>query len=367
MPRRNQGPKLKFLDKRKCFYIVWTENGRSRERSTGTADSAEAQVQFAAFLHRFTRKLGPRDPADVLVTDLLTDYLESLDPGTSEAERAAYAVVPLAEFFAGRTLSEFPAHIDRYSDWRRRSASTIRRELGIVQSAVSHSLKAQTLTRGVTFERPPDSPARERWLTRSEAAALIAGALGFAPVYYDIRKRHPLKWRRVARPQYHLARFILIGLYTGRRKEAILSLRWPKVDLFRRKIDFKRDGVAENKKKRGQCTIPHRLLPHLRRGKLHPHDVGHVITWEGSSIDDIKTAFSNAANRVHLEKVTPHTLKHTCATWLMQSGKDVFKISDFLATSVPTLLKHYGHHNPDHQSEIADAISARPQNVRRNP
>jgi hypothetical protein len=54
------------------------------------------------------------------------------------------------------------------------------------------------------------------------------------------------------------------------------------------------------------------------------------------------------------------TAAHTAATWLMQSGKDPFKISDFLAKSVPTLLKHYGHHNPDHQNEIAEAFGARP-------
>jgi hypothetical protein len=49
----------------------------------------------------------------------------------------------------------------------------------------------------------------------------------------------------------------------------------------------------------------------------------------------------------------------------MQSGMDPFKISDFLATSVPTLLKHYGHHNPDHQNEVAAAIGARPKAVKR--
>ena len=94
-------------------------------------------------------------------------------------------------------------------------------------------------------------------------------------------------------------------------------------------------------------------------------DIGHVILWEGKPVADIKTAFNNAVDRVYLKNVSPHTLKHTAATWLMQSGKDLFKISDFLATSVQTLLKNYGHHNPDHQSEIADAIGARPDNLRR--
>ncbi len=150
-----------------------------------------------------------------------------------------------------------------------------------------------------------------------------------------------------------------IGLYTGRRKEAILSLRWTKIDLNRGKIDFRREGALETKKKRGLCAIPPRLRPHLVRAKGRGHNIGHVILWEGAAIEEIKTAFNNAVKRAHLENVTPHTLKHTTATWLMQSGMDPFKISDFLATSVPTLLKHYGHHNPDHQTEVAAAIGKR--------
>ena len=132
-------------------------------------------------------------------------------------------------------------------------------------------------------------------------------------------------------------------------------------------MDFRRDGVPETKKKRGACRIPPRLLPHLKRAKGHPHNVGHVITWEGNNIDDIKTAFNNAVARVYLEDVTPHTLKHTAASWLMQSGLGVFKVSEFLSTSVPTLLKHYAHHHPDHQDQASEAIGARPGNVRRIP
>lgn len=365
MPRRNQGPKLKFLAKRGCFYILWTERGRSRERSTGTADSAEAQIKFAQFLQRYTQKLGSRDPAEILVTDVLTDYLERLEASGKDSERAAYAAVPLSEFFMGKSLAEAPALCEGYGIWRKVSPSTVRRDLGILQSAIKSALDAQIITRLVSITRPPESPARERWLTRQEAAMLLAGALGFSPVLFDIKNRQPLLWKRTARPQYHLALFVLVGLYTGRRKEAILSLRWSKIDFARRKIDFRRDGLAETKKKRGQCAIPSRLLPHLRRARKLEFDIGHVILWEGKPVADIKTAFNNAADRVYLKNVSPHTLKHTAATWLMQSGKDPFKISDFLATSVPTLLKHYGHHNPDHQFEIAEAISARPDNLRR--
>jgi integrase len=364
MPRRSSGPKLKFFPNRSYFYIVWTEDGRSRERSTYTADSAEAQIIFAQFLQRFTQKLGARDPSEVLVTDILTAYLERLETTGKDGERAGYAAVPLAKYFAGKSLNDAPALCEGYAIWRKVSASTVRRDLGILQSAIKHAFLSQVISRSVLIVRPPESPARERWLTRQEAAYLIAGALGFEPTVYDRKSRQPIKWKRVTRPQYHLALFILIGLYTGRRKEAILSLRWSKVDLVRGKIDFRREGVTETKKKRGQCAIPSRLLHHLVRAKKIEFDIGNVILWEGKPVADIKTSFKNAVDRVYLQNVSPHTLKHTVTTWLMQSGKDPFKISDFLATSVLTLLKHYGHHNPDHQKEIAEAISSRPERFR---
>src|SRR5215472_15496959 len=62
MSRRNQGPRLHWLAKRKCFYITWTEHGRSRECSTGTADREQAESILADWLHRRGRRAGPSDP-----------------------------------------------------------------------------------------------------------------------------------------------------------------------------------------------------------------------------------------------------------------------------------------------------------------
>jgi integrase len=261
MSRRNLGPKLKFLEKRSLYYIVWTEDGRSRERSTGTADSAKAQVELAEFLQRRVTGIGAQDPSEFLVTDALSVYLEHLEAVGKDCERAAYATVPLTKYFAGKSIAEVPALCVAFQRWRKASNGTVRRDLGLLQSAVKYALEAQLVTRHVVIKLPPAPPPRERWLTRNEAAMLVAGALGFQPTVLDIQSRLPIKWKRVTRPQYHLALFILIGLYTGRRKEAILSLRWPKVDLVRGKIDFRRDQTTETKKKRGRCALPHRLRP----------------------------------------------------------------------------------------------------------
>jgi integrase len=45
-----------------------------------------------------------------------------------------------------------------------------------------------------------------------------------------------------------------------------------------------------------------------------------------------------------------NVLRHTAATWLMQSGTDPWEAAGFLGMSVEMLLERYGHHHPDRLS-----------------
>jgi integrase len=157
--------------------------------------------------------------------------------------------------------------------------------------------------------------------------------------------------------------FILIGLYTGRRKQAILSLRWNQVDLQAGRIDFETGGRRTNKR-RGAIRIPPRLLPHLRRARKRGTDLGYVLHRDGRRIGDIRKGFEAACERAELNGVSPHTLRHTAATWLMQQRTDMWEASGFLSMSMETLTRVYGHHHPDHMREAAENIGRRPRNVR---
>ena len=346
MSRRNQGPRLRWLDKRQCFYIVWTERGRSRERSTGTADREQAQIALAEFLQQRDRRAGPRDPAAILVTDMLNEYTIDKGPKLAAPVRLACAVIKLADFFEGNTVADItPQTCARYAEWRGRSAGTVRRELGVLRAGINHLHRNGRLTRPVAVELPDRPEPRDRWLTRKEAAGLIRAA-------------------RTPQARLYMPLFVLIGLYTGRRKEAILSLRWPQVNLEARTINFEIAGRKRTKKKRGIIPIPPRLLPHLRRARKRGTDLGYVLHISGERILDIKKGFAAACKRAGIEKVSPHTLKHTAATWLMQSGTDPWQAADFLSTSVETLLRVYGHHHPEYQREAAENIGRRPHFVR---
>ncbi|QDM19235.1 tyrosine-type recombinase/integrase [Tardiphaga sp. vice278] len=340
MPRRNSGARLRFLEKRQCFYIVWTDGGRSRERSTGTADRKLAESALADFLHLRTRDAGPRDPAEIFVTDVLADYAEERGPETASPWRIAAAVKAMVPFWQGKTVAQITRESCRsYVTARARSAGTSRRELGVLRAAINHAHRCGRLTRIVAVDLPDSPEPNDRWLTRKEAAALLRAAL------------------REPRVRLHLPLFILLGLYSGQRKSAILSLRWSQVDLDAGRMDFNNPGAQRSNKRRARQPIPRRLLAHLRRARLRGSDLGCVVHENGQRLKDIKRGFESACVRAGLEDVTPHVLRHTCATWLMQRGVPLWEASGYLKMTQETLQRVYGHHHPDFLKGAAEAFS----------
>jgi integrase len=272
--------------------------------------------------------------------------MDERGPRVVASARIAYAVPPLTDFFEGNVLADItPQTCSRYMEKRGRAAGTVRRELGVLRAAINHAHRSGRITRPVTVELPERPEPRDRWLTRQEAAALLRAA-------------------RTPQARLYLPLFILIGLYTGRRKEAILSLRWSQVNLAAGQIDFDIVGRRKTTKRRGRARISPRLLPHLVRARRRGSDLGYVLHIDGRRIGDIKKGFQAACERAGLVGVSPHTLRHTAATWLMQRGTALWHAAGFLGMTVETLERVYGHHHPEYQRDAAEAIGRRPQNVR---
>ena len=234
------------------------------------------------------------------------------------------AIDALTPFWEGRTVTEVTKQTcRRYAKTRDRAANTLRRELSVLRAAINFAHEEGRITRPVYVELPAPPESRKRWLTRQEAARLIRAS-------------------RTQAARLYLPQFILLGLYTGRRKEAILSLRWPQVDLGAGLIDFDVPGRMLTKKKRGKVRISSRLLPHLKRLEKRGTDLGYVLHINGKRIKDIKKGFAAACRRAGLKDVTPHTLRHTAATWLMQRRTPVWEAAGFLAMSEKMLREVYG-------------------------
>jgi integrase len=272
------------------------------------------------------------------VTDLLTDYADDRGAAVAAPERIAYAIMPLSEFWTGKTVANITKEAcGLYRRWRDRSDGTVRRELGVLRAAIGHAHGEGRLTRTVPVALPDKPEPKDRWLTKTEAAALLRSSL------------------RSSKARLYLPLFIVIALHTGARREAILSLRWPQIDLEAGLIAWNPEGRVQTKKRRPKARIPRKLLGHLRRARLRGTDLGYVVHDDGARIGDPKKAFAAACRRARLEDVSPHVMRHTRATWGMQAGANTWELAGFLGMSEETLRRVYGHHHPDFQKHAAEA------------
>jgi integrase len=190
---------------------------------------------------------------------------------------------------------------------------------------------------------PDRGQPRERWLTRAEAARLLWAARATG---------------------HHLARFILVALYTGTRAGAVCgaALRptegqgW--IDLEHGVFYRRAAGQAETKKRKPPVRLPPRLLAHLRRWKRLRISSRFAVEYHGRPVGRINKAFRSARALAKLgTDVTPHTLRHTCCTWLAQAGVPVWEAAGFVGMTVEMFERTYGHHHPDHQSQAVNSFS----------
>lgn len=352
MPRESRGPQLKLYNKpgwhRSVWYIVWTERGRSREHSTGESERGPAEAYFAHWLlsRGEDRPRGPRDPHQRLIADVLAAYARERGAETASPERIGFAIDRLLDYWGELRVDAItPETCKRYRRERQAARDgragakdgTIRKELGVLRAAVNHDQKEGRLTRAPFVWLPSKPPARDRWLTRGEAARLLLQA----------RKTH--------RSRLHLPLFILIALSTGARKGAILDLEWRQVDLVAGRIDFNPPGRERTSKGRPIIPIPRGLLWFLRAAHRRA-TTKSVLAYEGARIGDVKKGFAGAARKAKLAGVTPHTLRHTAGTWMAQRGVPLREIAGWLGHTDARTTELYAHHHPDHLTNARRAL-----------
>jgi integrase len=59
--------------------------------------------------------------------------------------------------------------------------------------------------------------------------------------------------------------------------------------------------------------------------------------------------------------VTPHILKHTCATLMLQRGISTWRVARLLGTSEAVIERTYGHHAMDDLTAALNVWSERPK------
>src|ERR1700720_2222725 len=161
---------------------VWIIKDRARQRSTGCLahDIEGAERAFANYLAgkhaRAARQARHRDPDEIPVADVLTLYLTDMVSRHSRPKETEGRVAALERFFGDKMLSDVTGETCRAYVAQRTTDAAARRELEDLRAAINYHRREGLHDKIVSVVLPDERPARERWLTRSEAARLIRSA-----------------------------------------------------------------------------------------------------------------------------------------------------------------------------------------------
>jgi len=294
------------------LWVSGTVRGQRLRESTGTDDPALAeeyrskreadlyraavhgarpQVAFAAAAESYIVNSGPHSPATLA---RLRRLLIAIGPKAQVAEIDQQRIDVVAAKLLRLTSGQ---------------ATRLREVTTPIRAILTHAARRGWCDMP-NFEAPAASPPRTEWLTPAEADAVAQNA---AP---------------------HLQPLVLFLIGTGARLGEALALEWPDVDLThaRARLRDTKNGADRN------LELCPRVVAALSRLQ---HRIGHVFrTRAGRRYEprleqgggQIKTAWATALRRAGLSKraITPHTCRHTWATWHAAIHRD------------PQLLRHEG-------------------------
>ncbi len=235
------------------------------------------------------------------------------------------------------------------------SRSTARRDLGILRAALNFARSDGLLNQEppkVTL--PAETAPRDRALSRKECAKILYELWRGAPT----RARDGSVHRSPGKTR-HAARLFWLLLYTGSRFNTVAKTTWEKRDdgpwLELTMEIWHRRGSKEKatKKLRNDHRIPGRIRLALDRWKRMFPSSTYVVEHPrrpNTAIQDIGQALDGACKRLGIERITPHTIKHTAITLFISGGGDPLLAAEYFSTSFATIQKNYLHLAPDHQA-----------------
>lgn len=359
MPVASKGARLYLKPAYGTRQASWIIRDGSTRISTGcgAGDRGEAEKRFAEYL------ADKHDPAsnrnvkreDIYVADVLNLYVGAKTDRIASPIEFLRRVDALLDFWGAKTLAEVNGVACRSYVAHRGFVASARRELEDLRAAINLHRREGLHNEIVSVTLPPKPRAREKWITRDEAARLI-----WAAWRYRERQNYRATQRRT---RQHIARFIIVALYTGTRSGAICSASFERkpgrgyVDLDTGIFYRLPESATPTNKRQPTIKLPRRLVSHLRR--WHKNGAKHVVEFEGRPVKSIKKSFARVAGDAlpNMEGITPHVLRHSAITWAMRSGEDIWKVGGYVGATVQTIERNYAHHREDHSAAVGEALT----------
>ena len=313
------------------FVVSWkSDEGRRKRFRLEALSRKEAEAEAIDVFRRESISATGET-----VEALWTLYLNERQ-GRAIVKSMSSTVKAMAPMFGSLRPDQITVEHCRDYDAKRRLAGirqgTVWTELRPLRNVLNLAAKKGLSERAPFIELPQKPAPRERHLTRDEAKALLA-----------------------AEAQPHILLAIRVMLSTAARVGAVLDLTWDRVDLERRRINLRTEGVGPRK---GRAVVPinDTLYAELVKAKGQ-NMTEYVIEWNGKPVRSIRKGFGVAVKSAGLKDVTIHTLRHSAAVMMVEAGTSMDEVAQYLGHSNPSItFKTYARFSPSHLRAASKAL-----------
>ena len=331
------------------WYVSFRQASGGRvKRSTGTSDRKEAQELEAKWkLEARQQRLWGTQPSRTF-DELMLAYLKATQDQRSGWSRDVYNLKRLQASFSGRVLQSLKrGDVRAYIADRKLEGianSTINREVGLLSSAINYARREWDWEVSNPAERMrlTEGDGRKRFATVDEVMALICAA--------ERHKRAP-----------YLADLIRVAVNTGCRRGELLGLRWSQIDLEARTIRL--EG-SDTKNGKGRIVPLNReahaaMQARSQYRSLHcPESPWVFCRKSGARNLTIQSSWAAILESVGLEDFHFHDLRHTCGSWLVQSGVALADVKEVLGHSTIRMTERYAHNAPENSRAAVERLTA---------
>ena len=281
------------------------------------------------------------DRSPISVVQALDDYYkEHIAVKAVAKRRAEYAIEALKKHFQQDLLRDIEIPACRiYALSRKVTDATIRRELGVLQAAANHALRWRriALDKMPSIELPKAEETKPVWLFKDELEHLLEVA----------ESQNERVWR-----------FCQLAYHTGSRRAAIENLPWSRVSFGPNRIDLQDPDAPVTKKRRPIVPVSEAMADELSLMQSSA-----TTDWVLGSNTSIARCFETVAAKAGLlelprsglrseGRLTPHVLRHSRATHLLQEGKPPWAVANLLGDSLTTVMRVYGHACPNYLEDV---------------
>jgi site-specific recombinase XerD len=322
------------------YYIGFFEGYRRKWKTTSCTTKSDALQYLRTF--EGTKREMERTP---LLSELLTRFEStrgnSIRPSTMQLYRLA---VNLFKGVCGDRL------IDQYtvSDVEKFKNAQIDRNVSKV--SVNIWLRGVKSVFGFAL--------KHEWIVKSPFHRSLEFAIPQQTPTYVAKEDFQKLLGKVKEPM--LRDLFMFAALTGLRLSEILNLKWDMVDFEKRQITIANTETFTTKTGRMRTIPMHDLVLNLlstRKGNTE----GYVFCKRGGFSllkNYVSKKFKNAVRDAELrESLHFHSLRHTCASWLVDAGVSLYVVQNILGHSSVSTTQIYSHLSQNTLHESVNRIS----------